>query len=185
MDIYHYHPETGEYMGSGPASNSPLEEGVHLIAANATATAPPVANPGFAHVFDGTKWNQIEDRRGETWWSADGAAVIIKDLGDPTLAGLVATEPAPPPPSTDPADYPLNPFQFFTFLEQIGLSETAVDAAIDQVTADTGKRIEHKRRFRHATSYRRDHPLLVSLVSAVGKTPAQIDIAWLVAKDLT
>lgn len=83
-----------------------------------------------------------------------------------------------------PNIHPLNPFQFFTFLEQIGLSEAKVDQAIDQVESDASERIKHKRRFRHATSYRRDHPLLNSLVSAVGKTPAQIDTAWMAAKDL-
>lgn len=50
--------------------------------------------------------------------------------------------------------------------------------------AEFAKRIENKRRFRHATSYSRDHPLLVSLVSAVGKTPAKVNTAWLAAKIL-
>lgn len=89
-----------------------------------------------------------------------------------------------PPPSTDPTDYPLNSSQFFTFLDRIGLSEAAVDAAIDSVEPNPNKRIEHKRRFRHASSYHRDNPLLVSLIPAVGKTPAQIDAAWMQAKDL-
>lgn len=84
----------------------------------------------------------------------------------------------------DPANFPLNPFQFFTFIERIGLNEAAVDAAIDAVEPDANERIAHKRRFRHATSYRRDHPLLMSLVTAVGKTPAEIDTAWMEAKDL-
>lgn len=89
-----------------------------------------------------------------------------------------------PQPSNDPVDYPLNPFQFFTFLERIGLSEAAVDAAIDSIEPNPNKRIEHKRRFRHASSYHRDNPLLKSLIPAVGKTPAQIDAAWMQAKDL-
>lgn len=83
-----------------------------------------------------------------------------------------------------PNNHPLNPFQFFTLLEQIGLSEAKVDQAIDTVESNANERIKHKRRFRYATSYRRDHPLLVSLVPIVGKTPAEIDTAWMVAKDL-
>lgn len=85
----------------------------------------------------------------------------------------------------DPDSYPLNPFQFFTFLERAGLSEAMVDDAIDTVEPDADMRITHKRRFRHASSYRRDHPLLISLISAVGKTPAEIDTAWMAAKALT
>jgi len=86
--------------------------------------------------------------------------------------------------ATDRTDYPLNPFQFFTFFDEIGLTEEAVDTAIDAIEPDASMRRQHKRRFRHATLYRRDHPLLVSLVSAMGKTPSEIDTAWLDAKEL-
>lgn len=84
-----------------------------------------------------------------------------------------------------PQNFPLNPFQFFTFMDRIGLTEAMVDNAIDRATSDPNKRIEHKRRFRHASTFKRDHPLLVSLVLLVGKTEAEIDTAWLAAKDLT
>lgn len=83
-----------------------------------------------------------------------------------------------------PNNHPLNPFQFFTFLEWMGLNEAEVDQAIDTVESNANERIKQKQRFRHATSYHHDHPLLVSLVSAIGKTPAEIDTAWMVAKDL-
>lgn len=184
MNIHNYSPITGEYVGTSKAQKSPLEDDVYLIPAHSTKTAPPVANKGFARVFDGKDWGQVIDKRGEAWWDSNRDQVTIEDLGDPTGRGLVSSKPPPPPPSTDPTDYELTAFQFFSFFDGIGLTEEVVDAAIDQVEPNVTKRIQHKRRFRHATSYRRDHPLLVSLVSAVGKTPAQIDIAWLVAKDL-
>jgi len=117
---------------------------------------------------------------GDGWVEVpDSVFAGFTDNGDGTF-----TAPAPPAPSTDPADYPLNPFQFFSFFDEIGLTEEAVDTAIDAVEPDMSMRRQHKRRFRHATLYRRDHPLLVSLVSAVGKTPAEIDTAWMQAKDL-
>jgi len=135
----------------------------HAIIVNGVVDVISLANP------TGGGWVEVPD----------SVFAGFTDNGDGTF-----TAPPPPTPSTDPTDYPLNPFQFFTFLERIGLSEAAVDNAIDQVEADANERIKHKRRFRHATSYNRDHPLLVSLVSAVGKTPAEIDTAWMQAKDL-
>ncbi|NCC86063.1 MAG: DUF4376 domain-containing protein [Clostridia bacterium] len=61
MQIYHYHPVTKEYMGEGVADPSPLEPGVYLIPANATATAPPTAMSGKVRVWRG-EW-QFEDAR--------------------------------------------------------------------------------------------------------------------------
>lgn len=83
-----------------------------------------------------------------------------------------------------PTGFQLNAFQFFTFMDRIGLTEAMVDIAIDQATSDADMRIEHKRRFRHALMFNRDHPLLVALVPLVGKTEAEIDTAWMAAKDL-
>jgi hypothetical protein len=59
MQIYHYHPTTGEYLGEGTADASPLEPGVYLIPANATATAPPTAMTGKVRVWR-DEW-QFED----------------------------------------------------------------------------------------------------------------------------
>lgn len=46
MDIYHYHPATGEYQGYGIADESPLEPGHYLVPANATLLVPPDFDPG-------------------------------------------------------------------------------------------------------------------------------------------
>jgi hypothetical protein len=57
MKIYHYHPETGEYLGEGLADESPLEPGVYLIPAQATIKEPPRnIKPSQRLAFDGENW---------------------------------------------------------------------------------------------------------------------------------
>lgn len=56
--IYHYHPESGEYLGSGEADPSPLEPGEWLYPAHSTDIAPPAEQAGFVRVWDGFAWQQ-------------------------------------------------------------------------------------------------------------------------------
>lgn len=60
MDIFHYHPITGAFLGAGKADPSPLEEGVWLIPAHATEIKPPVAKEGQQVVYRSGLW-VIED----------------------------------------------------------------------------------------------------------------------------
>jgi len=57
MKIYHYHPETGEYLGQGVADESPLEPGVWLIPAHATTQQPPKPGEGQRVVRAGDSWS--------------------------------------------------------------------------------------------------------------------------------
>lgn len=69
MKVYDYHPETGEFTGAEfEAEESPLEPGVFLIPAHATATKPPEAKVGKARVWDGEKWQQVKDIRGKIYY---------------------------------------------------------------------------------------------------------------------
>lgn len=52
MEIYHYHPETGEYLGKGSADADPLVDDNWLIPAHATPIAPPEVGAGKVAVFD-------------------------------------------------------------------------------------------------------------------------------------
>lgn len=56
MKIYHYHPETQEYLGEGLADESPLEPGVWLIPAHATEAAPPPPVAGKTRHIEGGAW---------------------------------------------------------------------------------------------------------------------------------
>jgi len=56
MKIYHYHPDTGVFLGEGIADPSPLEQDVWLIPASATTIEPPQAPAGSQAVFGGGAW---------------------------------------------------------------------------------------------------------------------------------
>lgn len=64
MQIYHYHPTTGEYLGTGMADPSPLEPGKYLIPAYATTTVPPTAMSGKVRVWRG-EWMFEDVQAGE------------------------------------------------------------------------------------------------------------------------
>ncbi len=94
MDIYHYHPISGEFLYQGTAEADPLDAGSWLIPAHATMLAPP-AETGKAAVWSEGGWTLVDDHRGETWFSGYGRPVEIAALGVPV--GLTATEPDPSP----------------------------------------------------------------------------------------
>lgn len=56
MKIFHYHPDTGIYLGEGMADPSPLEPGQWLIPAYATSAAPPDAPDGQQAVMLRGAW---------------------------------------------------------------------------------------------------------------------------------
>ena len=56
MEIYHYHPTSGVLLCRGTADQSPLEDGVFLIPANATEAAPPEVSGEQQAVYRGGGW---------------------------------------------------------------------------------------------------------------------------------
>lgn len=85
----------GLYLGPVEADESPLEEGVYLIPAGCVEVAPPEVAAGEVAVWLGDAWSVVPDHRGETWFSAEGAPVVVTAVGDPALAGLTPEPPAP------------------------------------------------------------------------------------------
>ncbi len=82
LTIYNFHPVTGEFVGSSAADPSPREQGVWLVPAYATQTAPPAKPEGEAVVFKDGQWTTIPDYRGETWWY-QGKEAIVSFIGEP------------------------------------------------------------------------------------------------------
>lgn len=96
MDIYNYHPDTGEHLSQSAARENPLDEGEYLIPANATTMAPPIPGDNQAAIFVGGTWSLVPDWRGHTYWLADGSEHTITTLGDEPPAEALN---APPPPT--------------------------------------------------------------------------------------
>lgn len=88
----------------------------------------------------------------------------------------------PPPPSTNPADYPLQRYQFLAMLEIAGI-RGLVEPAIDDI-ADPIDRAVARARWESTDVFSRTDPLLIQLATAVGLTTQQIDDLWMTAKDL-
>ena len=90
MNVYKYDELTKEYIGYEEALLDPLEtelkgENVYLLPANATFTVPPAKKEGFAIVWNGEAWQEVEDNRGTEYWLPGDAygtpARVMKELG--------------------------------------------------------------------------------------------------------
>lgn len=66
--VYNYDPDTGEYLGTETAYESPQEPGVYLMPAHSTETAPPETGEHQAAVYSDGAWTLVEDHRGEVWY---------------------------------------------------------------------------------------------------------------------
>ena len=101
MQVYKYDEKTKEYIGTEQALINPLEselqgKTIYLLPANATFEKPNLQE-GFASVFNGTQWENIEDNRGKEYWldtdTFGTPAKTMKDLGA-FPAGALFTAPA-------------------------------------------------------------------------------------------
>ena len=101
MQVYKYDEITKEYIGAEIAMVDPLEselqgKEIYLLPANVTFEKPNLQD-GFASVWNGTQWENIEDNRGKEYWldtdTFGTPAKTMKDLGA-FPAGAVFTAPA-------------------------------------------------------------------------------------------
>lgn len=157
MIVYHFHPVSGEYLGFSEADESPLEPGVYLIPAHATASAPPDPIDGFVRRF------------------VDGAWLM-----DAVPAADPEPEPEPEPEPVLPA---LTARQFRLGLLDSGMAPAQVDAVIAEIEDDT-ERARAQIEWEYATSFLRAHPLVSTLSTALGLTPEQVDEMWASAAQL-
>ena len=91
--------------------------------------------------------------------------------------------PAPVAPSTDPNEYPLRNDQFRAALKLMGIALADIENAIDTVITDPLENAQAHGKVRGSHTYNRDHPLFTTLAPHMGLSDAQIDIAWMQAKD--
>jgi hypothetical protein len=89
----------------------------------------------------------------------------------------------PSPPSTNPADYPLAPWQFEAAVNALG-KDAEIIAVIEQIP-DVWERSKAMARYKKATSYNYGDPFLQSMREAIGMSEADLSAAWMIAKDLT
>jgi hypothetical protein len=176
MQIWNYHPTTSELLGASTADPDQLEEGNWIIPAYATTIAPPSSQPGFAETFIGSSWSTVADHRGETWWPTeqqynDTPGVVVTFLGDPASHGLTNVEPVIVPPIV------VSALQIRLALSQQGL-RSAFEAHVttaDQATVDS---------WQFATSFERNNSIIAVAAAAIGKTPADVDALFALAKTL-
>jgi len=88
MNIYHYHPDTYEYLCTSGARIDPLEtaktrETVYMIPAHATTDQPPQTGANqAARRINNDAWEVVDDYRGQEYWDKDtGEKITITALG--------------------------------------------------------------------------------------------------------
>lgn len=149
MNIHHYHPETGAYLGAGLADESPLQPGVFLVPAHATVIPPPLEQDGFVLRY------------------ADGVWVYspTEDADEP---------PSDLPPTTPPS---LTRLTFWLAAAEIGVTKAGIRAHIDAMPEGVEK-FQALAYFEEAQVYRREDPLLIQMAAVEGITEPQLDALW-------
>ena len=160
MKVYSYHYQTGEFVGVDDADESPLEPGVFLIPANATAIKPPAEKSGFVRRFVNGSW---------------GYSPIEAPQSHPT------EEPTPYVPES------ISDRQFFHILAKRSMitQEEALQAvkngdlpaALEAYVASLpdDQEFDVRMLLEGGTEFRRDHPLTAAFGAFFGMIPAQID----------
>ena len=128
--FYSYDGSTGEYLGIVYGQSNPISSG-YLQPRNSTSIAPPGTAAQTVAVWNGTNWTTLADHRGETWYQADGTAVIISVIGDPASDGLLSTQPT----VSTPSPQTITPLQFRLQLVSDGLWDAA-KAEFNNISAD-------------------------------------------------
>ncbi|MEX0306022.1 MAG: hypothetical protein AB3N12_01435 [Ruegeria sp.] len=95
MNIFHFHPDTGEYLGQGIADRDPLDSDRYLIPYNATTEEPPTIGSNKVRVHLDGDWSVQDDYRGTEYW-LDGQRFEITEIGEVVPEDAVLTDPGPP-----------------------------------------------------------------------------------------
>jgi hypothetical protein len=109
--------------------------------------------------------------------NADYAAAMLAVSNGDTIAEYTA-----PAPSTNPDDYPLQPYQFWAMVGIANL-QASIDTALAAITDPTQKAIATAK-LNHTLIFNRADPLVASMTAAAGLTSVQVDAYWMQAKDI-
>lgn len=92
--VYSYSPETGEYIGTTTAQESPREPGIFLYPANTTDIKQPVCGANEIACFMSGAWQKKSDYRGKTYWdTVTREKHEIKEIGISPEANWTDIEP--------------------------------------------------------------------------------------------
>lgn len=92
--IFHYHGQTGEFLGTGFADPDPMTPGNWLVPGLSTLAEPPAPVAGsVACRIEHTRWELIEDNRGTIYSTDSGQSRELADLG--ALPEGFTTQPRP------------------------------------------------------------------------------------------
>lgn len=169
--IYHYDPQTHEYIGASKADESPLEPGVTLIPADATEIEPPGPQAGLAPVFRNGEWHEVEDLRGTTYWDAMGIEQLHTVLGLLPEGALIS-----PPPPEPVVPHAVSRFQARAALHLAGLLDQ-VEALMVAPETDMLARLA----WQDAQEFRRHSPTVAAMGAALGLDDAQLDALFTTA----
>ena len=124
MKIYNYHPITKEYLSQGLADESPLEENVFLLPANATFLKPPETGENQIPVFENDHWSVKYDFRGKVYYKKDSKErIIITEIGiypDKNLTNIA------------PGEFDRWDFELYSWVEDMELVARIQQEKIDQ-----------------------------------------------------
>ena len=101
MQIYHYHPVTNEYLGTGNADPEPLDKDNWLVPAHATEKEPPTLSDNQAAVFNGSDWEVKTDYRGQSYWLDHESKWVTATIGEQPPEGATLEQPSAPEPTLE------------------------------------------------------------------------------------
>lgn len=167
MQVFHYHPDTGEFIGQSAARPNPLEAGRFLVPRHATTQEVPKGEPDQVAVYEAGQWVARPDFRGVIYWTREGEERQIAQIGETVPADALDAPPDLPAPPPD-----LSPAQFAYMLALSGFGDVwdAMErAALDAKERQTFATLKAEKA---RTRYRLDRTL--AMVAAMADQAAAV-----------
>jgi hypothetical protein len=179
MKIWNYHPVTHELLGSSVADPNPVQKDSWIMPAHATPVTPGQPQLGRAYQFNGQDWSSVADHRGEVWWLADATdntdPRVVTAIGDPAAFETPLT-------NVEPLAPPAPPVTVSARQLRMALTRLELRVAIENYIASADQ--DMKDWWQYATEFGRGNPMIANAATALGKTPADIDALFELAKTL-